>query len=105
MSLGTAAVRLYESNALAVTDDGPRLPRGNRRDRRSIAVVGDEQLTVPAEGDARGSLPQSHAKLGFGSRSEWCGVGTGGQQQERRSEEHTSELQSPMYLVCRLLLE
>ena len=22
-----------------------------------------------------------------------------------RSEEHTSELQSPMYLVCRLLLE
>src|SRR5437762_5727660 len=29
------------------------------------------------------------------------GVGTG----ENRSEEHTSELQSPMYLVCRLLLE
>src|SRR5437764_13694410 len=26
-------------------------------------------------------------------------------QQEARSEEHTSELQSPMYLVCRLLLE
>src|SRR5437764_15435916 len=24
---------------------------------------------------------------------------------EPRSEEHTSELQSPMYLVCRLLLE
>src|SRR5437879_9885881 len=28
----------------------------------------------------------------------WCGCAT-------RSEEHTSELQSPMYLVCRLLLE
>src|SRR5437764_13213562 len=26
-------------------------------------------------------------------------------QDEIRSEEHTSELQSPMYLVCRLLLE
>src|SRR5437879_8143244 len=26
-------------------------------------------------------------------------------QLEERSEEHTSELQSPMYLVCRLLLE
>src|SRR5437762_10675353 len=26
-------------------------------------------------------------------------------QHHRRSEEHTSELQSPMYLVCRLLLE
>src|SRR5437762_10516937 len=25
--------------------------------------------------------------------------------QMRRSEEHTSELQSPMYLVCRLLLD
>src|SRR5437763_3262361 len=24
---------------------------------------------------------------------------------QKRSEEHTSELQSPMYLVCRLLLE
>src|SRR5437764_15427156 len=27
------------------------------------------------------------------------------QTQPERSEEHTSELQSPMYLVCRLLLE
>src|SRR5437762_8433399 len=26
-------------------------------------------------------------------------------EEEIRSEEHTSELQSPMYLVCRLLLE
>src|SRR5437879_9028400 len=26
-------------------------------------------------------------------------------QRQARSEEHTSELQSPMYLVCRLLLE
>src|SRR5437879_10440459 len=26
-------------------------------------------------------------------------------QRGKRSEEHTSELQSPMYLVCRLLLE
>src|SRR5437762_14073277 len=26
-------------------------------------------------------------------------------EQHERSEEHTSELQSPMYLVCRLLLE
>src|SRR5437762_8225010 len=26
-------------------------------------------------------------------------------EQQQRSEEHTSELQSPMYLVCRLLLE
>src|ERR1017187_1812822 len=36
----------------------------------------------------------------FGGHDGGGGVGTGG----HRSEEHTSELQSPMYLVCRLLL-
>src|SRR5437764_3028739 len=35
------------------------------------------------------------------SSSRWCSP-TGS---ASRSEEHTSELQSPMYLVCRLLLE
>src|SRR5437764_2187125 len=33
------------------------------------------------------------------------GVGARAMAVESRSEEHTSELQSPMYLVCRLLLE
>src|ERR1017187_3525605 len=37
--------------------------------------------------------PRGHPRL----------IGT--RQTESRSEEHTSELQSPMYLVCRLLLE
>src|SRR5437762_9163395 len=32
-------------------------------------------------------------------------VSNGNGTEEVRSEEHTSELQSPMYLVCRLLLE
>src|SRR5437763_9650297 len=36
-------------------------------------------------------------------RSPHCG--RPGRCGRRRSEEHTSELQSPMYLVCRLLLE
>src|SRR3712207_9006556 len=36
-------------------------------------------------------------------RSEQAGVGE--RQRDRRSEEHTSELQSRQYLVCRLLLE
>src|SRR5437763_2588126 len=36
-------------------------------------------------------------RISRSSRSRPCGRG--------RSEEHTSELQSPMYLVCRLLLE
>src|SRR5437762_7410003 len=33
------------------------------------------------------------------------GASTLSMELNRRSEEHTSELQSPMYLVCRLLLE
>src|SRR5437762_10256535 len=36
-------------------------------------------------------------------RYQRAGIAAG--QRELRSEEHTSELQSPMYLVCRLLLE
>src|SRR5436189_1732902 len=43
-------------------------------------------------------------------RRQACRAGGGGGQPQHgtlagRSEEHTSELQSPMYLVCRLLLE
>src|SRR3712207_9185831 len=34
-----------------------------------------------------------------------CGAGPGVARCPRRSEEHTSELQSRQYLVCRLLLE
>src|SRR5436189_1011400 len=38
----------------------------------------------------------------FNERTDETGVGA---KAPVRSEEHTSELQSPMYLVCRLLLE
>src|SRR5437879_10639385 len=45
------------------------------------------------------------AELGSGSgkKTRWLLEALCSRQQ--RSEEHTSELQSPMYLVCRLLLE
>src|SRR5690348_18150380 len=35
----------------------------------------------------------------------WTAVFACGRSPEKRSEEHTSELQSPVHLVCRLLLE
>src|SRR5437879_7104711 len=38
-------------------------------------------------------------------RLELCIARLGRITRRQRSEEHTSELQSPMYLVCRLLLE
>src|SRR2546426_4834357 len=50
-------------------------------------------------GDARGDGPLAHAH-----RDGAAGLGVL-PPHERRSEEHTSELQSPCNLVCRLLLE
>src|SRR5258708_24976049 len=44
-------------------------------------------------------LPAAHAA------ADWPGHGFRGHGHENRSEEHTSELQSPDHLVCRLLLE
>src|SRR3712207_2893510 len=41
----------------------------------------------------------------FGRRRPWIAVGLLGTTVGARSEEHTSELQSRQYLVCRLLLE
>src|SRR5436189_1140665 len=68
----------------------------------------------------RGRQPEDGRALGYGRARESRGAivtallalhgagargGTIGAYAAGRSEEHTSELQSPMYLVCRLLLE
>src|SRR5437879_8459044 len=55
--------------------------------------------TVPAPVDWSHGSPCARAPLGVTSS------GARAQGEPCRSEEHTSELQSPMYLVCRLLLE
>src|SRR5437879_13870972 len=57
-----------------------------QRDRRSLS-------------GARAFFPGRSLHSGRGGTSSGC------QPWKERSEEHTSELQSPMYLVCRLLLE
>src|SRR5947208_11561226 len=44
-------------------------------------------------------------RCGSGERSDLNGATTGARTPRIRSEEHTSELQSPDHLVCRLLLE
>src|SRR2546426_5995839 len=63
----------------------PRL-RAHWRRRRTVVV----DLSVPAPASARSE------RLGHGDRAA---------RRRGRSEEHTSELQSPCNLVCRLLLE
>ena len=54
-------------------------------------------LATPPEQLTQNLSPAQHRDLQQGNV---VLTGTAG-----RSEEHTSELQSPMYLVCRLLLE
>src|SRR5690606_41861084 len=58
------------------------------------ARVGGPARTEPSTSDVRRA-----------SRHARCGAAVGGRQTLRRSEEHTSELQSRENLVCRLLLE
>src|SRR5438876_4072680 len=67
----------HPGGAQAVVAQGPRPRR--------------PQLHAPQESDARVEPP--------------LGLRGGALSQHRRSEEHTSELQSPVHLVCRLLLE
>src|SRR3712207_6903138 len=64
---------------------------------RSLLPVGDH-----AEGRARDHLDAAHAPRHGGGRPRRLGRRGG---HGHRSEEHTSELQSRQYLVCRLLLE
>src|SRR5437762_11403632 len=65
--------------------------RSRRPDHRRLAV--DRRLAPVAHAGGEGLLQTR--PLVAGERHVVVG----------RSEEHTSELQSPMYLVCRLLLE
>src|SRR5882762_11610853 len=72
------------------------------------ARFGPKLAAVPAKFGAEaaqagygGGLPRQILEAQAGKRG---GVGEGGGQTER-SEEHTSELQSHLNLVCRLLLE
>src|SRR3712207_7376619 len=55
---------------------------------------------APAARDATGADRALYTRTAAGR-----GGGAAGPERGRRSEEHTSELQSRQYLVCRLLLE
>src|SRR5437879_9526133 len=83
-STATATTDIY---TLSLHD---ALPISSRRRRSRAGVAGRRTAGRSAR---RGG--ETHASRSGRRGSRW----------RTRSEEHTSELQSPMYLVCRLLLE
>src|SRR3712207_7080934 len=69
---------------------------------RSCPHLQDRGVFSP---DQRGGIPYLAEEPGEVCRALVRSVPASGSDQEPRSEEHTSELQSRQYLVCRLLLE
>src|SRR3712207_8112608 len=84
----TATTEIY---TLSLHDALPIFPR---HDRAALLELGEADLGEPGAGP-RAHEAQVVRDLGQGD----------GDDLQRRSEEHTSELQSRQYLVCRLLLE
>src|SRR3712207_8919237 len=72
---------------------------------RSHEVGGELYATETGVDEARHEACQQRLGHARHSLDEHMAVGQDGCQQQVRSEEHTSELQSRQYLVCRLLLE
>src|SRR5437879_8524969 len=87
-----ALIRKYVDNSI-----GHRTPCGTYANDPSLKTA----LFRPAK---KLSLKGTTVPRYFRTRS-GCSWTASENEQKMRSEEHTSELQSPMYLVCRLLLE
>src|SRR3712207_8273959 len=74
-----------------------------------LLLEGIEAAVGIALGDGRGGVTGAQVlqrlEQGVGGGEALGGLATQAAVHHRRSEEHTSELQSRQYLVCRLLLE
>src|SRR5690348_18068980 len=68
-----------------------------------------DALPIWSSAPSRSTAPRSTSASRSSTTSTWSRISSGGGRssstRSRRSEEHTSELQSPVHLVCRLLLE
>src|SRR3712207_7137367 len=74
--------------------------------RSQLGLVGEHALEVrPREREARGLGQRAHPRRAELAQAEHGDLAEEVARAELRSEEHTSELQSRQYLVCRLLLE
>src|SRR5256885_5315663 len=81
------------SNAAAA----PRTPASSKRRPTICSPIGSPSLVNPHGTDAAGCPVRLNGYVN--------GIHANGSTRLPRSEEHTSELQSPCNLVCRLLLE
>src|SRR5205823_13894596 len=91
---------LFPYTTLFRSSDGHRSPayRARAMIARQVGFAGGDQFRGVGRGDVGLSLGRQHGHgLGLAERVRV--------DQLLRSEEHTSELQSLAYLVCRLLLE
>src|SRR5947209_10949412 len=79
--------------------------RGGSVDRARDDLLSDLRLLHPARQSRRSPPRRGGLEPGSGLRDPLRLPLPGGQDLRSRSEEHTSELQSRQYLVCRLLLE
>src|SRR5256885_3269249 len=71
-----------------------------------VAILGDPKATLPELTQAVGAAMPAAAQTAAKERLKAASEATKAELEKlRRSEEHTSELQSPCNLVCRLLLE
>src|SRR5205823_14525297 len=86
-------------DALPISRGMPRAARGGARARRTLRTLGQGQACRHCRAGGRRGRAAGASNRGRGRRA------SGRCRQEKRSEEHTSELQSLAYLVCRLLLE
>src|SRR5207248_8966275 len=106
-ALGDLAM-VYDSAAIvAPTDDHQAIPPLRGYDSVKTAALGwldSSVATVTANTAIFGSLPSTWIK-GSGTGPDAAGFIRIIRSYRARSEEHTSELQSPYDLVCRLLLE
>src|SRR5207244_8266093 len=93
--------------ACEITYHGKYFPGGERTNPDSVAslvVAPDESVPTPPGSSSQFAVEQRHHANVLEPRASdrnfgcYCVLA-------HRSEEHTSELQSPDHLVCRLLLE
>ena len=78
---------------------------GAQEDQKLMLALTRPKFFLPVHGEHRMLVKHSQTAQSMGVPAENMVIIDNGDIVELRSEEHTSELQSPMYLVCRLLLE